>query len=393
MNLSRKQLYDMVWAEPVRTVAAKLSLSDVGLAKLCRRNSIPLPARGYWAKRAAGQAVTQTPLPNPDNDGHIYIDETRTTPPERKRVRDERAALIEAAKASIGVIPVSARLLCRHPLTKAAKKYFDSIPSRIRRYERQKRLPYFPSDFEWPPQEQFGRFHCPARDGFEMCVALQTVDRALRLLDALALSLEERGFTVSSEKRNEYCSVIEASKDGEGISFDLAESYSRRPRPADELKKEPYSNKYTYHANGRLRLSLRGRSSGESQWSDGQLSLEEQLPAIIAEFLAMVPRQKEDRARREAEQRAAEERQRREWLERQRREEELRVFNAALQESELLCRLEGLERYLTRVEAEYTHQYGSLPKAAVEWLALIRRVAEENHPMQPRLDALRDAEA
>lgn len=393
MKLTRKQLYEMVWNDAVTSVAQRLGMSDVGLAKLCRRHGIPLPARGYWAKRAAGQAVTQTALPNPDDDGHIYIDDTRTTPPERKQVRNVRVALIEAGKASIGVIPVSARLLCRHPLTKAAKKYFDSIPSRIRRYERQKRLPYFPSDFELPPEERFGRYHCPAKDGFEMWVAPQTVNRALRLLDTLALSLEERGFKVSSEKRDEYHNVIEASKDREGVWFEMAESYSRRARPADELKKEPYGNKYTYHANGRLRLSLRGRSSGESQWTDGELSLEEQLPAIIAEFLAMVPRQKEDRARREAEQRAAEERQRREWLERQRREEELRAFNAALQESELLCRLEGLERYLMRVEDEYTNQYGSLPKAAVEWLALIRRIAEENHPIQRRFDSLRDAEA
>lgn len=59
----RQQLYELVWSEPMTTVAKTLGISGVGLAKACRRGDIPVPPRGYWARLAAGQRVARTPLP------------------------------------------------------------------------------------------------------------------------------------------------------------------------------------------------------------------------------------------------------------------------------------------------------------------------------------------
>lgn len=61
--LSRQQLYDLVWAEPKTKVARKLSVSDVALGKACVKLQVPMPARGYWAKLAAGKKLEPTPLP------------------------------------------------------------------------------------------------------------------------------------------------------------------------------------------------------------------------------------------------------------------------------------------------------------------------------------------
>lgn len=60
---TRQQLYELVWAGPITTLAKSLVISDVGLAKACRRGDIPLPPRGYWARLNAGQHVVRTPLP------------------------------------------------------------------------------------------------------------------------------------------------------------------------------------------------------------------------------------------------------------------------------------------------------------------------------------------
>jgi hypothetical protein len=62
---TREELYELVWSDPVSKVAAKLGLSDVGLAKRCRREDIPVPPRGYWAKIAAGHAQDRPALPPP----------------------------------------------------------------------------------------------------------------------------------------------------------------------------------------------------------------------------------------------------------------------------------------------------------------------------------------
>ena len=52
--LTRSELYDMIWEEPVTKVATELEISDVAVAKICRKHNIPVPGRGYWAKVAAG---------------------------------------------------------------------------------------------------------------------------------------------------------------------------------------------------------------------------------------------------------------------------------------------------------------------------------------------------
>ena len=55
INLTRAELYERVWSTPMQKLAKEFGLSDVGLAKLCRRDEIPLPGRGYWARIQFGQ--------------------------------------------------------------------------------------------------------------------------------------------------------------------------------------------------------------------------------------------------------------------------------------------------------------------------------------------------
>src|SRR6185312_15784039 len=70
-EISRKELYDLVWSKPMSALAKEYGLSDRGMAKLCIRNSIPVPPRGYWAKKEAGQPVRQPafhPTPQGNQD-------------------------------------------------------------------------------------------------------------------------------------------------------------------------------------------------------------------------------------------------------------------------------------------------------------------------------------
>jgi hypothetical protein len=59
---NRVELYKDVWDQPLVKLAKKYRISDVRVGKVCRRLRIPLPGRGYWAKRKAGKAVVQPPL-------------------------------------------------------------------------------------------------------------------------------------------------------------------------------------------------------------------------------------------------------------------------------------------------------------------------------------------
>jgi hypothetical protein len=66
-ELTRIELYEKVRSIPMRTLAKEFGISDVGLAKLCRRHKIPLPGRGYWARIQYGQKPTKDALPEVAN--------------------------------------------------------------------------------------------------------------------------------------------------------------------------------------------------------------------------------------------------------------------------------------------------------------------------------------
>jgi hypothetical protein len=67
-SLSRRQLYERVWSTPATKLAVELGVSDVAIAKLCKKLNIPRPPRGYWAKIEAGQKPTKVPLPRDPED-------------------------------------------------------------------------------------------------------------------------------------------------------------------------------------------------------------------------------------------------------------------------------------------------------------------------------------
>lgn len=53
-NLSREELFAMVWERPTQEIAKELGVSDVAIGKLCTRLQVPKPPRGYWARVQAG---------------------------------------------------------------------------------------------------------------------------------------------------------------------------------------------------------------------------------------------------------------------------------------------------------------------------------------------------
>ena len=55
--MSREFLYSLVWSKPTIEVAKILGVSDVAVAKRCKRLNVPKPPRGYWARVKSGVAV------------------------------------------------------------------------------------------------------------------------------------------------------------------------------------------------------------------------------------------------------------------------------------------------------------------------------------------------
>jgi hypothetical protein len=64
----REKLYEEAWAEPMQHIAKRYGVSDVFLGRVCRKLKLPLPGRGYWARKTAGKPLPKRPpLPRIDD--------------------------------------------------------------------------------------------------------------------------------------------------------------------------------------------------------------------------------------------------------------------------------------------------------------------------------------
>jgi hypothetical protein len=85
-TITRRELYDLIWLRPMSKVAPEFGLSGNGLAKLCRREGIPVPERGHWAKLAHGKKAKKLTLPPAANGREtLSID---ATPSNREALED-----------------------------------------------------------------------------------------------------------------------------------------------------------------------------------------------------------------------------------------------------------------------------------------------------------------
>lgn len=73
IKFTREDLYQMVWERPVLVIAKEIGVSDVAIAKACRKAGIPLPSRGHWASVKAGRAVGAAPLPKAKSDQPVSV--------------------------------------------------------------------------------------------------------------------------------------------------------------------------------------------------------------------------------------------------------------------------------------------------------------------------------
>lgn len=85
----RQKLYDEVWSEPMRQIAKRYGVSDVGLAKICKKMKIPKPGRGYWAKQSYGVKAKCEPLRPATIDTPLQVVLNRDTQ-QMAKVNDQR---------------------------------------------------------------------------------------------------------------------------------------------------------------------------------------------------------------------------------------------------------------------------------------------------------------
>jgi len=215
--LKREELYDLVWTEPLSKLAKKYAISDVGLAKICKRLQIPRPEQGHWVRVKKNWPVKARPQLPPVHDTSLFqvVIEARKGPasdPERKLDADP---LIIQERLPENKIHVPATLSSPHPLIRATAGRAKGMRP-----------------------DKYGRISLRANECLDIHVGPASLPRALRVMNALIKALEKRGITISVKNTARFETRVFVR--GEELSIGIYESSKQMPHALTASERKGY---------------------------------------------------------------------------------------------------------------------------------------------------------
>ena len=422
ITLSREDLYELVWSKPMRELAKDFRISDVALAKRCRKLGIPLPGRGYWARVDAGQAPYMPKLPEREpqwfDDGALTVapsvgayghdsdvfsgDEGFCAESElQQRVADDawlqkQLAYEESSEHTIDV-PASTRRWdpviqsCREDLEEAAEAMRTSRKASDR-YDKwpewRKRKEIDSAAWGWRSAKDRGQRIGDTHEAVAFRVSLDTYDRALRLINAVALAARDPGFSVRDDDENGR--IVLAGHDAE-VQFRIAEILEEKTRTRVRYDGKTEQEKFKVPTGG-LRITLQtGYSDGPSFTDTAALPLEQLLNQVFRSVYRQVLRAwKQDREHRafhrrleEDARRAVEEARLKAERERTLAEERARKRHLS-REASRWSQSKRIREYVNHVRERALNCRGSADELA-DWSTWALRIASELDPTGERL--------
>ena len=229
ITFTRQELLDHVWSKPMNALSKDLAISDVGLAKICKRLGVRRPPQGYWNK-----VVHNKPVPKPELLKGSYP--ASHTVYLRDSIKSEALQRIKSQeKAEENAIMVPNSLTNPHPWVEAAYKKLEKA------------------------KDELGLIQLKSARLPNLSITKAQADRALRIFNTLLRALEDRKIKFWLADHKTWVRV-----DGEDIEIGLREHSSRRHRTKQEQTAFVKANPGWYRTvafvdepNGKLELFLK----------------------------------------------------------------------------------------------------------------------------------------
>lgn len=352
-QLTRQELFNLVWATPISKLCARFGISGVALAKTCARFDIPRPGRGYWQQLASGLKPRKPKLPSSKAPGPIVFDGT-------PRPLEDRST-----ESPSVVLRTELRDL--HPAVRWLQEAMASAKT-----------------------DDQGRLLV---GGYTLvfCARASHSKRALLVLDAVVKALVSRGTEVAAAPRSEHLKdqTIVLGTGDTTLALGIEEKLRATPHvPTPEEKAHTARwgwnrhRKYDHAPEGELKLRLDHASyrfKGQKSWSDTRIQkLDAQLGRAVLGIEAALAFH---RAEHEERQRVAalELQERRRRL----RGERLRWYGKMLADEledtvERWDRARGLREFLDEYDARLPVPFRT--SGAEEWLLAAREYVEALDP-------------
>lgn len=266
-TLTRKELFDKVWKTPIQRLAKEFNISDVGLAKICKRYNIPRPGIGYWRKKETGKTIIASTLP-PLQDDHEPVIQFRVDENYHQRLISANEYKKVIAQQ---IVPPDSVKEYKHPVTLKSHHYLSKGKPDNTGIVKNKTYPV---------------------DHIQ--VSQESISRSLRILDAILLSLELNQCKVTWKSAHDGVSV---TRNGISIAFNLYDKVNSEEVDTPPSKQDSNNQhtilkpRYKYTTTGRLIFKLKKyniASGVRSIWTDSKYkSIEYYTPDIVANTLLM----------------------------------------------------------------------------------------------------------
>lgn len=353
-ELSRKQLYDIVWSKPLSKLIREYALSNDGIKKICKQFDIPIPDRSYWSKIKFNKPVKKIEL-NPifgnidkiiltirEEGNPINIDQTPLTIRTKEIENDPKAPLaVLETIIKPDIITIQTKEYWKGKI-KIASPHDDNL------------IVY------------------PIRTFADDCKK-----RALLFMDAFTKILRYRGHTWSKEYGNTGVLI-----DTIFIEIDLREATKR-------VKSTKQYYNYDYAPTGELIFKM-GKYSGEKEWRDGKTKLEELLARIMAKLEIYAELEKIQKEKSRLWHLQYEEEQKRKEEIKKRKNEEVEKFNKLVALSEQYNKAILIRQYI-EAEKQKAINSNTLTDEKCEWLNWAFGKADWLDPLINKGDDILDA--
>lgn len=333
-TLTRKELYDLIWTRPMWKIAPEFGMSGNGLAKLCRREDLPVPERGHWAKLQHGKSVVQPKL---KGDYAKPVDIMAT---------DSNRAQLESK-------------MPEHLAKALAAERAQHEP-----------IPFPKSPKPHPIVEAWGK----RRTSYGVKDRLSATEaRRSRLASVLFRELEKRGFAISAETAEKF----EFALLGYRIKVALTERLEMVTIPSDPKRMYSYERK-EWRGTGLLKLRFENYFDipVRREWKETiDRPIEQRLREIIAALYVAVE------AERERSEKAAEQARRWHEAEMRRLEAEERRRDREREIAELKAEARAWEE-ASRIRA-YVAAVVAVDSSRGDWAERALEIANGLDPMAP----------
>lgn len=373
----REKLYDAVWEKSAVQLAKEYGVSDVALAKICKKLKVPKPGLGYWRRKERGFKVAKVPLPSMKDPPRL-VSRIPSHPKEapEERLSPELRALAEAERSPDQQISVAADLTALHPLAvKSLQALTHGKPD------------------EW------GHVRPRAKICLDIVVTQPLIERAVRIMDAVIRGLIARGHRVLIESEGKVTTV--ALVDEEKLAFGTVEVVKRKKKeisPAEQRERQRnpyryYPTEYVYTATGLLSFHIKDDAVWDvrKSWSDGKRQkIENRLNDIVFGFAVAAEGKCERRRALERQ-----EQERREWERiRYQKAQEIRKEEERLkelhQEVDNWHRSERIRAYVEAVRLDAQSPGSESSSDLSAWIEWALSHADRLDPLKPNPPSILD---